>query len=176
MVSHACNVQEYHTESPDVNIPISTETTQDSTRIPRGGTNYRQHRSFYRYIRKRDNHTCQLCGHFPSKEVDHIIPFAEGGLTIPDNTRVLCSLCNRQTRRKRKDSRGIKPDPAGQKIKSLRLSLHLNQKEIADALGLRHMHISKVEHGEIHNGHVERIWNYLCEKELAQMLLDAREG
>lgn len=50
------------------------------------------------YIKKRDNYTCQICGKYMPDEVglhvDHIIPIAKGGKSIPQNLRVLCSKCN----------------------------------------------------------------------------------
>ncbi|MCI8648741.1 MAG: HNH endonuclease [Anaerotruncus sp.] len=49
-------------------------------------------------IMKRDNYTCQICGKYMPDEVglqiDHIVPIAKGGKTIPSNLRVLCSKCN----------------------------------------------------------------------------------
>ncbi len=49
-------------------------------------------------IKKRDNYTCQICGkHMPDEvglQIDHIIPVAKGGKTIPSNLQVLCSKCN----------------------------------------------------------------------------------
>lgn len=50
------------------------------------------------YIKERDNFTCQICGKYMPDEVglqiDHIIPIAKGGKTVPENLRVLCSKCN----------------------------------------------------------------------------------
>ena len=49
-------------------------------------------------IMERDNYTCQMCGKYMPDEVglhiDHIIPIAKGGKSIPSNLRVLCSKCN----------------------------------------------------------------------------------
>lgn len=49
-------------------------------------------------VMKRDNYTCKLCGKRMLDEVglhiDHIIPIAKGGKSIPSNLRVLCSKCN----------------------------------------------------------------------------------
>lgn len=49
-------------------------------------------------IKIRDNYTCQLCGKYMPDEVglqiDHIVSIKDGGKSIPDNLRVLCSKCN----------------------------------------------------------------------------------
>lgn len=49
-------------------------------------------------IMERDFFTCQICGKYMPDEVglhiDHIIPIAKGGKTVPSNLRVLCSKCN----------------------------------------------------------------------------------
>ncbi len=49
-------------------------------------------------IMERDFYICQLCGKYMPDEVglhiDHIIPIAKGGKTVPSNLRVLCSKCN----------------------------------------------------------------------------------
>lgn len=54
--------------------------------------------SLRRQIMKRDNYTCQNCGkHMPDEvglQIDHIVPIAKGGKTVPSNLQVLCSKCN----------------------------------------------------------------------------------
>lgn len=49
-------------------------------------------------IKTRDNYTCQICGKYMPDEVglhiDHIISIKNGGKSVPENLRVLCSKCN----------------------------------------------------------------------------------
>lgn len=49
-------------------------------------------------IKERDRYTCQICGKYMPDEVglhiDHIVPVAKGGKTVPSNLQVLCSKCN----------------------------------------------------------------------------------
>lgn len=49
-------------------------------------------------ILKRDNYKCQICGRTQADgvklHVDHIIPIAKGGKTIPENLQTLCQDCN----------------------------------------------------------------------------------
>ncbi len=49
-------------------------------------------------IARRDNYTCQICGKYMPDgvglHVDHIVPVAKGGKTVPSNLQVLCSKCN----------------------------------------------------------------------------------
>lgn len=49
-------------------------------------------------ILRRDDYKCQICG-ITAKEgaklhVDHIMPIAKGGKTIPENLQTLCDRCN----------------------------------------------------------------------------------
>ena len=76
---------------------------KDGSRL-RGGKAYSQKESFKEHIRRRDNYTCQICGVYPAKIVDHIVPYALQPETKPDGVRVLCQACNLATRRARKDS------------------------------------------------------------------------
>lgn len=54
--------------------------------------------SLRQQIAERDHYTCQICGKYMPDgvglQIDHIIPIAKGGKTIPSNLRVLCSKCN----------------------------------------------------------------------------------
>lgn len=58
--------------------------------------------SLRKYILKRDNYTCQICGNSIHREpnllmeIDHIVPLAKGGMTTEDNLQVLCWRCNRK--------------------------------------------------------------------------------
>lgn len=49
-------------------------------------------------IQMRDHYTCQICGKYMPDgvglQIDHIIPVANGGKSIPSNLQVLCSKCN----------------------------------------------------------------------------------
>ncbi|MDE5592419.1 MAG: HNH endonuclease [Clostridiales bacterium] len=49
-------------------------------------------------IAVRDNYTCRICGKYMPDgvglHIDHIIPVAKGGKSIPSNLQVLCSKCN----------------------------------------------------------------------------------
>ncbi len=49
-------------------------------------------------IAVRDNFTCQRCGKYMPDAVglhiDHIVPIAKGGKSVPSNLQVLCSRCN----------------------------------------------------------------------------------
>ncbi len=69
-----------------------------------GGRWYSQHINVKRYIRERDNYTCQLCG-AEGWIVDHIIPYAVSHDSTIDNLRVLCHACNLKARRQRVDTR-----------------------------------------------------------------------
>lgn len=51
-------------------------------------------------VMRRDNFKCKICGKSPATqpaitlEVDHIIPWSEGGDTVERNLQTLCSTCN----------------------------------------------------------------------------------
>ena len=49
-------------------------------------------------IAERDHYTCQICGKYMPDgvglQIDHIIPIAKGGKSVPSNLQVLCSKCN----------------------------------------------------------------------------------
>lgn len=43
----------------------------------------------------RFNYTCQNCGSHNELQIDHIIPYSNGGKTVFNNLTVLCGKCNR---------------------------------------------------------------------------------
>lgn len=49
-----------------------------------------------RAILDRDGYACVLCGDTRALELDHIEPASRGGVTTPENLRVLCRPCNRR--------------------------------------------------------------------------------
>jgi len=57
-----------------------------------------------RFIRERDNYTCQLCGEY-GDIVDHIVPWAISHDSSKSNLRTLCRQCNLATRREPKNKR-----------------------------------------------------------------------
>lgn len=49
---------------------------------------------------------------FPKGQIDHVIPFSEGGLTVLENLRTLCIDCHKdRTRKWHKDRRLDKSQP-----------------------------------------------------------------
>jgi hypothetical protein len=53
------------------------------------------------YVLKRDGFRCKSCGRSPATvsglvlEIDHIVAWSKGGLTVADNLQTLCFECNR---------------------------------------------------------------------------------
>lgn len=51
-------------------------------------------------VMKRDNFRCVLCGSSPANKpgcelhIDHVVPWSQGGETVEENLRTLCSDCN----------------------------------------------------------------------------------
>jgi hypothetical protein len=51
-------------------------------------------------VLRRDRFRCVICGRSPANvlglelHVDHVVPFSDGGMTIPGNLRSTCSECN----------------------------------------------------------------------------------
>ena len=44
----------------------------------------------------REQGRCRQCGKNTELQFDHVIPFALGGGSGPDNVQILCGLCNRR--------------------------------------------------------------------------------
>jgi hypothetical protein len=44
----------------------------------------------------RDGHACVKCGATEDLQMDHVIPFSQGGPTTLDNLETLCGPCNRK--------------------------------------------------------------------------------
>ena len=49
-----------------------------------------------RAVYERANNKCQSCGSHYALEVDHVLPRAKGGSSMPENLRVLCRSCNQR--------------------------------------------------------------------------------
>lgn len=54
----------------------------------------RIHRSLQLQILRRDHWTCVYCGSGDRLEIDHVIPEARGGSTVPANLATACRKCN----------------------------------------------------------------------------------
>lgn len=83
-------------KSSDDTADIANKRSKKSVHITTRSVNAR-----FRYqVLKRDHYKCCSCGASPAKgsavelEVDHIIPWADGGETVLDNLQTLCSICN----------------------------------------------------------------------------------
>lgn len=46
------------------------------------------------WMEAQEGKPCTFCGN-PVEQIDHVIPFAKGGLHRYDNIRMLCGPCNR---------------------------------------------------------------------------------
>jgi hypothetical protein len=82
------------------------EWTQNNGALPIAAPAVRSHRTprqvnlrLRAEILMRDFSTCQLCGAQPKDgaqlEVDHIVAWANGGETVPENLQTLCTVCNK---------------------------------------------------------------------------------
>lgn len=60
---------------------------------------------YARRILERDNHTCYLC-HQPATQVDHIVPWAEGGTHAEANLAAICRDCH-AVKTKAEAARGV---------------------------------------------------------------------
>jgi hypothetical protein len=86
----------YTQPQAQVNVSLGSETkleipTEEKRNIPM--------KLRYRVLTK-DNYKCVLCGRSPaihasvSLHIDHIVAFSQGGKTVFENLRTLCSECN----------------------------------------------------------------------------------
>lgn len=91
---HTCDIFGHICPVFFVNEPFSeTEETRKTKRTVS--------RTMFLRVVRRDNQTCQVCGKILKDneiEIDHIIPYSEGGPTEEKNLRVLCKECNRNKR------------------------------------------------------------------------------
>ncbi len=82
--------------------PADSLAAESSARKIRSRRTPRQpsERLWFRVVR-RDNFTCRICGRnlvlHPGLElqVDHVVPWEQGGETVLDNLQTLCARCNR---------------------------------------------------------------------------------
>lgn len=51
-----------------------------------------------RTVFERDRYRCRACGAWVELQVDHVVPHALGGPSVPENLQALCGSCNRQKR------------------------------------------------------------------------------
>ena len=67
-----------------------------------------------RYVHKRDDWTCQICGvrrvgDLGRNHADHVIPIADGGDEFdPDNVRTLCVDCHKEVTREWRQKKAMK--------------------------------------------------------------------
>jgi 5-methylcytosine-specific restriction endonuclease McrA len=89
----------------DPNVQPVTGDAEVPKASPRHAGPHRKRRSLSLrkrfFILKRDSFACRRCGRSGpgvKLEVDHIVPFAQGGSDSPDNLHTLCFDCNRGKR------------------------------------------------------------------------------
>ena len=81
---------------------MQSSTLTSFTHESRKRTASRKQRAF---ILNKQKNTCFLCKQFnPNLEVDHIIPYAVGGVTELKNLRALCPNCHAQKSRNSNES------------------------------------------------------------------------
>jgi len=80
-------------DQPEESITATQETIAvDSRRVPSLRLRFR--------VMQRDSYRCVICGRSPAThlglplEIDHIVPWSQGGLTIFENLQTLCKDCN----------------------------------------------------------------------------------
>jgi 5-methylcytosine-specific restriction endonuclease McrA len=97
MNSHKCADM----DSLILNMCKEVEKNWDPTLVQRKSQGARVDRRYISVgikaaIWKRDEGQCRICGSGKRLELDHIKPFALGGLTTEDNLRLLCRNCNQR--------------------------------------------------------------------------------
>jgi 5-methylcytosine-specific restriction endonuclease McrA len=58
-------------------------------------------------VHKRDNYTCQYCGHTKDLSIDHIMPVSRGGKSTWENTVTACQKCNSKKGNKTPEEAGM---------------------------------------------------------------------
>jgi HNH endonuclease len=85
----------YHKAGGLTKLKIHIETERAKQLLPHKGE-----RSFNRYIKKRDNYTCYLCGHYRCYQdnkpmtTEHKHPLSRHGYTTEANCSTACWHCN----------------------------------------------------------------------------------
>jgi len=69
----------------EVYAVILTREQRDTARVTRA-----------QLVLTRDGHRCVHCGSRSELQFDHVIPYANGGSSGPENLQVLCGPCNRR--------------------------------------------------------------------------------
>lgn len=87
------NQEENNLRNYEVEVKSNKNTTKKTKRDPSLSLRF--------LVMKRDNFCCAACGRSPATllglelELDHIIPWSQGGETIEENLQTLCFDCNR---------------------------------------------------------------------------------
>jgi hypothetical protein len=75
----------------------------DRLRLVRTGEREPIPMSVRRGVWFRDGRCCQWCGAFDNLQLDHIVPWSNGGSDRSDNLRLLCANCNETRSNRRTD-------------------------------------------------------------------------
>lgn len=74
-------------------MPRRTDRRQGALRVGGRGGSTREWRRVREQVLRRDNRECQYCGG-DANEVDHIVPWSQGGGDEPGNLVACCRRCN----------------------------------------------------------------------------------